>query len=158
MGRRSKADIYNLGGEIVELHDKEKLSHEEISKKIQEDKGLDISREASRRAYNSSKLKAEKYVIAAESSKMILDSVKDGTNTDLVEDTINFILNLIPNSNITRNTIAQFINLKVAINVIKSFFVQKKLSIKTCNNDIYINNVIINFKLKLINSLSTIEF
>ncbi|MGD1817356.1 MAG: hypothetical protein ACPKNR_10010 [Pleomorphochaeta sp.] len=74
------------------------------------------------------------------------------------EETINFILNLIPNSNITRNTIAQFINLKVAINVIKSFFIQKNLSIETCNNDIYINNVIINFELKLINSLATIEF
>lgn len=74
------------------------------------------------------------------------------------EETINFILNLIPNSNITRNTIAQFIDLKVAINVIKSFFIQKNLSIETCNNDIYINNVIINFELKLINSLATIEF
>ncbi len=74
------------------------------------------------------------------------------------EETINFILNLIPNSNITRNTISQFINLKVAINVIKSFFVQKKLPIETYNNDIYINNVIINFELKLINSLATIEF
>lgn len=74
------------------------------------------------------------------------------------EETINFILNLIPNSNITRNTIAQFINLKVAINVIKSFFVQKKIPIETYNNDIYINNVIINFELKLINSLATIEF
>lgn len=94
MGRRSKADKYDIGGEIVHLHDKDKLSHKEISKKLEEEKGLDLSREAVRRAYNSSKNKAEKYVIAAESSKMILESVKDGTNTDLVEAANSILINM----------------------------------------------------------------
>ena len=94
MRRRSKADLYNVGGEIVKLNDKEKLTHEEISKKLKTEKGLDLSREASRRSYNNSKQKAEKYVIAAESSKMILESVKDGTNTDLVEAANSILINM----------------------------------------------------------------
>lgn len=94
MGRRSKADIYDVGGEIVKLHDKEKLTHEEISQKLKVEKGLDLSREASRRAYNNTKQKAEKYVIAAESSKLILESVKDGTNTDLVEAANSILINM----------------------------------------------------------------
>ena len=36
----------------------------------------------------------EKYVIAAESSKMILESVKDGTNTDLVEAANSILINM----------------------------------------------------------------
>jgi len=94
MGRRSKADIYDVGGEIIKLHDKEKLTHEEISQKLKVEKGLDLSREASRRAYNNTKQKAEKYVIAAESSKLILESVKDGTNTDLVEAANSILINM----------------------------------------------------------------
>lgn len=94
MGRRSKADMYDIGSEIVQLHDKDKLTHKEISEKFEVEKGLSLSRESVRRAYNNSRTKAEKYLLAAENSKMILEAVKDGTNTDLVEAANSILINM----------------------------------------------------------------
>ena len=43
---------------------------------------------------NSARRKAEKYKLAAESSKAVLESVADGTNTDLVEAANSILINM----------------------------------------------------------------
>lgn len=93
MGRRSKAEELGVAGKIVDLHDRDLLSHAEISERLK-DQGADLSREAVRRSYVASRRKAEKYKVAAESAKTVLESVKDGTNTDLVEAGNSILVNM----------------------------------------------------------------
>jgi hypothetical protein len=93
MGRRSKAVELGVEGEIVQLHDRDLLSHSEISDKLK-GRGADLSREAVRRSYVASRRKAEKYKVAAESARTVLESVKDGTNTDLVEAGNSILVNM----------------------------------------------------------------
>lgn len=84
MGRRSKSDIMGLNQRIVDLHDETKLTHEQIAGVLRAE-GKDLSRESVRRSYNNSARKAEKYKIASESCKVILDGVKDGSDLDMVQ-------------------------------------------------------------------------
>lgn len=93
MGRRSKAEELGVEGKIVQLHDRDLLSHAEISDKLKR-QGADLSREAVRRSYVASRRKAEKYKVAAESARTVLESVKDGTNTDLVEAGNSILVNM----------------------------------------------------------------
>ena len=83
MGRQSKAELLGLIEQIVELHDKQHLTHEQIAEKLQAE-GHEISREAVRRTYSNASRKAEKYKLAAETAKNIIDASK-GTNTELAE-------------------------------------------------------------------------
>jgi len=73
MGRRSKAELLDLVQRIVDMHDRDKLTFEQIADKLQED-GHDISRESARRCYAQAERKAEKYKLAAESAKSIIDA------------------------------------------------------------------------------------
>lgn len=90
MGRRSKSDELGLNQRIVDMHDRDKLSHREISSSFEEE-GIEISREAVRRSYRNSARKAEKYRLASDSCRQILETVKDGSSMDMVE-AINGIL------------------------------------------------------------------
>lgn len=93
MGRRSKAETLGLQKDIVNMHDKELMTHSEIAGKFQS-QGYDISDESVRRSYNSAKAKAEKYRLAAESARQVLQGVADGTNTDLVEAANSILINM----------------------------------------------------------------
>lgn len=93
MGRPSKAREMGLEGKIVDMHDKELMSHAEIADELSRE-GKEISRESVRRSYVSSARKAEKYKIAAESCKVVLDSVKDGSNMDMVEASTSILTNM----------------------------------------------------------------
>ena len=93
MGRRSKAELEGITGDIVTMHDRDRMTHREIADELQR-RGKDLSDEAVRRSYNSARRKAEKYKLAAESSKAVLESVADGTNTDLVEAANSILINM----------------------------------------------------------------
>lgn len=84
MGRRSKSDELGLDQRIVEMHDTEKMTHSEISEQFKGE-GIDLSREAVRRSYQNSMRQAGRYRIAAESCRQIMETVKDGSNLDMVE-------------------------------------------------------------------------
>lgn len=84
MGRRSKSDELGLRQRIVDMHDDAKMSHLEVSEQLR-DEGIDISREAVRRSYINSMKQANKYKVAAESCRQIVESVKDGSNLDMIE-------------------------------------------------------------------------
>lgn len=93
MGRPSKAREMGIESKIVDMHDKSLMSHAEIAEELARE-GKDISRESVRRSYVSSARKAEKYKIAAESCKVVLDSVKDGSNMDMVEASTSILTNM----------------------------------------------------------------
>lgn len=93
MGRRSKAEEMGLERDIVTMHDRDLMTHSEIASEFKS-KGHDISDESVRRSYNSAKRKAEKYRLAAESAKQVLEGVADGTNTDLVEAANSILINM----------------------------------------------------------------
>lgn len=84
MGRRSVAETLGLVEKIIELYEKKHMTHEEIARYIQENEGVELSREAVRRAYNKADAKAAKYKLAAESARSIIEAAK-GTNTELAE-------------------------------------------------------------------------
>ena len=84
MGRRSKAEILDLVGRIVRLYEEDKLSFGEIADRLMEEDGVSLSREAVRNAYNKADAKAQKYRLAAESARQIIDAAK-GTNMELAE-------------------------------------------------------------------------
>lgn len=84
MGRRSKAEMLNLVEKIISLYEKDKLSFDEIAERIADENHVELSREAVRRAYNKADAKAQKYRIAAESARSIIEAAK-GTNMELAE-------------------------------------------------------------------------
>lgn len=92
MGRRSKAEMLDLVERIVRMHDEEKLTFDQIADKLQ-DESYDISRESARRSYNNAAAKAEKYKLAAESAREIVNAAK-GTNTDLAEAANSVVANM----------------------------------------------------------------
>lgn len=84
MGRRNKAEMLDLVGRIVRLYEEDKLSFGEIADRLMEEDGVSLSREAVRNAYNKADAKAQKYRLAAESARQIIDAAK-GTNMELAE-------------------------------------------------------------------------
>lgn len=84
MGRRSKAEMLGLIEKIIGLYEKEKLSFEEIAERLSKEDNVELSREAVRRAYNKADAKAQKYRLAAESARSIIEAAK-GTNMELAE-------------------------------------------------------------------------
>jgi len=84
MGRRSKADLYDLTERIVTMHDSKKMTFNEIAEALQEE-GFGVSREAVRRSYKSSAEVASQYKRAVEESKVIIEAVRNNPNTDVVE-------------------------------------------------------------------------
>jgi len=84
MGRRSKADLYDLALRIEYLHDKEKLTFAQIAEKLKEE-GYSVSRESVRRSYKSSSEIAAQYKKAMEESRVIIETVRNNPNTDVVE-------------------------------------------------------------------------
>jgi hypothetical protein len=92
MGRRSKAELLNLVERIVDMHDRDKLTFEQIAEALQGEQ-IDVSRESARRAYANAEAKAAKYKLAAENAKAIIEASK-GTNTDLAEAANSVLTNL----------------------------------------------------------------
>lgn len=83
MGRRSKAELYDLVERILGLYQEGKTI-QEIEEVLRED-GYDISREAIRRSLKSSREVAAVYRKSLDEAKILLETVKDNPNTDVIE-------------------------------------------------------------------------
>ena len=90
MGRRSKAELMGLIERIIKMYEDEKYSIKQIEAILNEE-GYDISREAIRRSIKSSKDVAHQYRQAASEAKILIDTVRDNPNTDVVEITTNLL-------------------------------------------------------------------
>lgn len=84
MGRRSKADLYDLVDRILELYTKDKLNIREIEAKLQGE-GYEISREAIRRSLKSSKEIAADLQATIAEARVMIDTVRANPNTDVAE-------------------------------------------------------------------------
>jgi predicted DNA-binding protein YlxM (UPF0122 family) len=84
MGRRSKADLYDLVDRILELYTRDKLSIKDIAAQLQHE-GYDISREAVRRSLKSSKELAADLTKTIEETRVMMDVVRANPNTDIAE-------------------------------------------------------------------------
>lgn len=90
MARRSKADLMGIIERIVEMYEVEKMSIQEIEDILREE-GYDISREAIRRSLKTSKSVAAQYTKAAAEARVLIDTVRDNPNTDVVEITTSLL-------------------------------------------------------------------
>lgn len=90
MGRRSKAELLGIIERIIDMYEGDKLSIKQIEEILNEE-GYDISREAIRRSIKSSKDVASQYTRAASEAKVLIDTVRDNPNTDVVEITTNLL-------------------------------------------------------------------
>ena len=84
MGRRSKADLFDLVDRILELYTRDKLTIREIADQLRGE-GFDISREAVRRSLKDSKEIAADMRKSIEEARVMMDAVRDNPNTDLAE-------------------------------------------------------------------------
>ncbi len=84
MGRRSKADLYDLVDRILLLYTREKMNIREIADKLNEE-GIDISREAVRRSLKSSRELATDMRRSLEEARVMMDEVRNNPNTDIAE-------------------------------------------------------------------------
>jgi len=84
MSRRSKADLAGLVERIIVMYEQDKLTIKDIEKALREE-GVDISRESIRRTIKSTKSVASTYRKAAEEARVLIDTVRDNPNTDVVE-------------------------------------------------------------------------
>jgi hypothetical protein len=84
MGRRAKADLYDLVDRILELYTKDKLNIREIEAQLKSE-GYEISREAIRRSLKSSKEIAADLQATIAEAKVMIDTVRANPNTDVAE-------------------------------------------------------------------------
>lgn len=75
---------------IVQMYEEDKMTIKDIETTLQEE-GFDISREAIRRSLKTSKSVATQYKKAATEAKVLIDTVRDNPNTDVVEITTNLM-------------------------------------------------------------------
>jgi len=84
MGRRSKADLYDVVDRILELYTRDKLTMKEIADQLKAE-GIDMSREAVRRSLKSTKELAADLMKTIEEAKVMIDVVRANPNTDVAE-------------------------------------------------------------------------
>jgi len=84
MGRRSKADLYDVVDRILELYTRDKLTIRQISEQLK-DEGFDMSREAVRRSLKTSKEIAAELTKSIEEARVMMDVVRANPNTDIAE-------------------------------------------------------------------------
>jgi len=83
MSRRSKVELYGLVERVVELYESGKTLQE--IEAILRAEGYDISRESIRRKLKSIKEVAEVYKRSLEEAKVLLETVQNNPNTDVIE-------------------------------------------------------------------------
>jgi len=84
MGRRSKADLFDLVDRILRLHSVEKLTIQEITDQLKNE-GIDISREAVRRSLKTSRELAANMRRSLDEARVMMDEVRNNPNTDIAE-------------------------------------------------------------------------
>jgi len=84
MGRKNKVELFGLVERVIQLYDNEQKTLEDIETILREE-GYDLSRESIRRSLKSSREVAEQYKRAVEESKVIIETVRNNPNTDVIE-------------------------------------------------------------------------
>lgn len=86
MGRRSKIDLLGLSERVIHLYTIEHKTLEQIET-ILRDEDFDVSREAVRRVVKDSREIASQYQAALCETKVLIDTVRENPNTDVIEAT-----------------------------------------------------------------------
>jgi Zn-dependent M32 family carboxypeptidase len=86
MGRRSKIDLLGLSERVIHLYNSEHKTLEEIEQ-ILRSEDFDVSREAVRRVVKDSREVASQYQAALCETKVLIDTVRENPNTDVIEAT-----------------------------------------------------------------------
>jgi len=84
MGRRAKAELYDLIDRILELYTRDKMTIREIEAALKTE-GFDIGREAIRRSLKSSRELAADLTKTIEEARVMIDVVRANPNTDVAE-------------------------------------------------------------------------
>jgi len=84
MGRRAKAELYDLVDRILELYSRDKKNIREIESILQAE-GYEISREAIRRSLKTSKEIAADLQNTIAEARVMIDTVRANPNTDVAE-------------------------------------------------------------------------
>lgn len=84
MGRRSKTELFGLIERVFHMYNNEKRPLGEIEE-ILRSEGYDISRESIRRSVKDSKQMASQLKKSMEEARVMIDTVRENPNTDLVE-------------------------------------------------------------------------
>lgn len=87
MGRRSKADLLDLIDRIAGMYFDQKMTIQQIADVLQGE-GYNISRESVRRSVKTTKEIASELKTCMAEAREIINTVRDDTNTDLVEATV----------------------------------------------------------------------
>jgi replicative DNA helicase len=86
MGRRAKSELLDLTERIIQLYTQDHKTLVEIEA-ILRGEGIDISREAIRRSVKGSKEVAREFQESIAEAKILLDTVRENPNTDVIEAT-----------------------------------------------------------------------
>jgi len=84
MPARPKAELYDVVDRIVYMYEKEKMSQRDISALLKSE-GIDISKTAVYRTLKNNRELAAQYRKTINEAQVLIDAVKDGTNTDVLE-------------------------------------------------------------------------
>ncbi len=90
MGRRAKSELLDLTERIISLYTRDHKTIQQIEDILREE-GIDISREAIRRSVKSSKEVAHQFQQSITESKILLDTVRENPNTDVIEATVTLL-------------------------------------------------------------------
>ncbi len=90
MPPRAKAELYDIVEEIVRMYDREKMSIREIESRLRE-QGYNISKSSIHRSLKSYREVAKQYKQSLEEAKLLIETVKNNPNTDVLETTTSLL-------------------------------------------------------------------
>ncbi len=88
--RRTKVELLGLVERVIELYEGEKRTIRQIEE-ILRSEGYDISRESIRKSIKKSRELAEVYKRSLDEAKVLLETVKNSPNTDVIEVTTSLL-------------------------------------------------------------------
>lgn len=88
--RMTKLEMYGLVERVLDMYKKENMSMQEITDALKAE-GFDISRESIRKKIRTSKQLADIYEKSLEESGILLKTVRDNPNTDIIETTTSLL-------------------------------------------------------------------
>lgn len=90
MPARKKAELYDIVERIVGMYHDDKLEIREIESRLR-DEGYDISRGSIHRTLKDNKKVAEDYRRAVAEAQVLIETVRDNPNTDVLETTTSLL-------------------------------------------------------------------
>jgi hypothetical protein len=90
MARRSKIELYDLLNDVVRMYEQEHMTIRDIEARLRDD-GYDVSRGCIHRSLKSYREVARQYSQSLDEAKLLIDTVKDNPNTDVLETTTSLL-------------------------------------------------------------------